>query len=81
MIAYRPLGRGILAKPGNKALDEVAEKYGKSHAQVALNWLISQENVVAIPKSSNPVHLLDIVGAVGWELGLEDSIRLSQAFI
>ncbi len=81
MIAYRPLGRGILAKPGNKALDEVAEKYGKSQAQVALNWLISQEKVVAIPKSSNPVHLLDIVGAVGWELGLEDSIRLSQGFI
>jgi len=81
LIAYRPLGRGILAKPGNKVLDEVAEKYGKSQVQVALNWLISQENVVAIPKSSNPVHLLDIVGAVGWELGLEDSIRLSQGFI
>ena len=81
LIAYRPLGRGILAKPGNKALDEVAEKYEKSHAQVALNWLISQDNVVAIPKSSNPVHLLDIVGAVGWELGLEDSIRLSHAFV
>ncbi len=81
LVAYRPLGRGILAKPGNKVLDEIAEKYGKSQAQVALNWLVSQENVVAIPKSSNPVHLLDIVGAVGWELSLEDSIRLSQGFI
>jgi diketogulonate reductase-like aldo/keto reductase len=48
---------------------------------VALNWLVSQKNVVAIPKTSNPVHLLDIVGAVGWEIGLEDSIRLSQGFI
>ena len=80
LIAYRPLGGGILAKPGNNVLDEVAEKYGKSQAQVALNWLISQEKVVAIPKTSNPVHLLDIVGAVGWELGLEDSIRLSHGF-
>lgn len=81
LIAYRPLGRGILVRPGNNVLDEVAEKYGKSQTQVALNWLISQDNVVAIPKSSNPVHLLDLAGAVGWELGLEDSIRLSQAFI
>jgi len=81
LIAYSPLGKGILAKPGNKVLDELAEKYDKSQAQVALNWLISQENVVAIPKTSNPVHLLDIVGAVGWEIGLEDSLRLSQGFI
>ncbi|MCK4400438.1 aldo/keto reductase, partial [Candidatus Bathyarchaeota archaeon] len=58
-----------------------AENYEKSPAQVALNWLISQENVVAIPKTSNPVHLLDIVGAVGWEMGLEDSLRLSHGFI
>ena len=81
LIAYRPLGKGILAKPGNKVLDELAEKYDKSQAQVALNWLISQENVVAIPKTSNPVHLLDIVGAVGWEIGLKDSLRLSHGFI
>ena len=80
LIAYRPLGGGILAKPGNNVLDEVAEKYGKSQAQVALNWLISQDNVLAIPKTSNPVHLLDIVGTIGWELGLEDSIRLSHGF-
>ena len=81
LIAYSPLGRGILAKPGNKVLDELAEKYDKSQVQVALNWLISQENVLAIPKTSNPVHLLDIVGAVGWEMGLEDSLRLSYGFI
>jgi diketogulonate reductase-like aldo/keto reductase len=81
LIAYSPLGKGILAKPGNKVLDELAEKYDKSQAQVALNWLISQENVVAIPKTSNPVHLLDIVGSVGWGMGLEDSLRLSYGFI
>ncbi len=80
LIAYSPLGKGMLAKPGNKVLDELADKYGKSQAQVALNWLVSQENVVAIPKSSNPVHLLDVVGAVGWEIGLEDSLRLSHGF-
>jgi len=81
LIAYSPLGRGALSREGNRVLDEVAARYGKSRAQVALNWLVSQDNVVAIPKSSNPVHLLDIVGAVGWRLSVEDSLTLADAFI
>ena len=81
LIAYSPLGKGALTRPGNKVMDEVAERYGKTRAQVALNWLISQENVVAIPKSSNPVHLLDMVGALGWRLRVGDSLALGDAFI
>jgi diketogulonate reductase-like aldo/keto reductase len=81
LIAYRPLGRGSLLQNDNKVLVEIAEKYKKSLAQVALNWLITQENVVAIPKSSNPIHLLDIMGAVGWEMSIEDSLTLSDSFI
>jgi len=81
LIAYSPLGKGSLSKPGNRVLDELAQRYQKTQTQVALNWLITQENVVAIPKSSNPVHLLDLVGAVGWRLRLEDALTLSDAFI
>jgi len=81
LIAYSPLGKGALSRPGNRVLDEVAERYKKTQAQVALNWLITQGNVVAIPKSSNPVHLLDIMGAVGWRLNLADTLTLADAFI
>jgi diketogulonate reductase-like aldo/keto reductase len=81
LIAYSPLGKGALTRPGNRTMDEVAERYGKTRAQVALNWLIAQENVVAIPKSSNPVHLLDMMGALGWRLSVEDSLVLGDAFI
>ncbi|MCW4035666.1 MAG: aldo/keto reductase [Candidatus Bathyarchaeota archaeon] len=80
LIAYTPLAKGRLARPGNDVLDELAEKYGKSHAQVSLNWLLGQERVVAIPKASNPRHLRDNVGAVGWRLSKEDSERLAGAF-
>ena len=80
LISYTPLARGKLARPGNTVLDELAEKYGKTHAQVSLNWLISQENVVAIPKASNPVHLRDNLGAVGWMLDKEDRQRLAVAY-
>jgi diketogulonate reductase-like aldo/keto reductase len=81
LISYSPLARGQLAKPGNKVLDNLAKKYEKSRVQVALNWLIRQENVVAIPKSSNPVHLLDIVGATDWEMMAEDSFNLADSFV
>lgn len=80
LVSYTPLARGKLARPGNMVLDELAEKYGKTQAQVSLNWLISQENVVAIPKASNPVHLRDNLGAVGWMLDNEDWRRLAVSF-
>ena len=63
-VSYRPLVKGILAKPGHPVLDELAKQYKKTHAQVALNWLINQNGVVAIPKSANPVHLEENIGAV-----------------
>ena len=80
LIAYTPLDKGRLARPGRAILDELAEKYGKTQAQVSLNWLISQENVVAIPKASNPAHLRDNVGAVGWRLSFNDWQRLKGSF-
>ncbi|MCW4051128.1 MAG: aldo/keto reductase [Candidatus Bathyarchaeota archaeon] len=81
LIAYSPLAKGRLARKGSTVLDQIAEKYQKSPAQVALNWLIAQENVVAIPKSSNPIHILELMGAVDWELSLEDSLSLADSFI
>jgi diketogulonate reductase-like aldo/keto reductase len=81
LIAYSPLGKGVLSRLGNKVLDEMAKRYDKTQAQVALNWLISQGNVVAIPKSSNPVHLLDIVGALDWRLKMDDALTLADAFV
>lgn len=81
LIAYTPIAKGRLALPGNEVLDVLAEKYGKTQAQVSLNWLIGQEKVVAIPKASNPRHLQDNVGAVGWRMSEEDSERLARAFV
>lgn len=81
LVSYRPLARGSLTRPGYQVLDEMAELYGKSRAQVALNWLMGQEGVVAIPKSSNPIHLLDNMGALGWRMEPEDARRLARSFL
>lgn len=78
LIAYTPLAKGRLARPGIPILDEMAERYGKTQGQVALNWLISQEWVVAIPKASKIEHLRENAGAVGWRLKPEDWRRLGE---
>ncbi|MFP3950775.1 MAG: aldo/keto reductase [Candidatus Bathyarchaeia archaeon] len=80
LIAYRPIARGELAKPGYDALDDVAERYDKTQAQIALNWLKSQENVIAIPKSSDKAHIREITGSVGWSLSEDDRTKLENYF-
>lgn len=70
LIAYTPLEKGSLA--GNECLKGIGKSYGKSAAQVALNYLIWEENVVAIPKAGNRRHLEENFGAMGWRLKSED---------
>jgi len=52
----------------HKLLKEIGEAHGKTPAQVALNWLIRKENVVAIPGAKRPVDVEDNAGATGWQL-------------
>ncbi len=53
-VAYCPLGRGRLFN--DKVLAEIAAKRGRTVAQIALRWLM-QQNVAAIPRSSNPERI------------------------
>lgn len=55
VTAYSPLGQGKLV--AHPLLVEIGKKYGKSASQIALRWLIEQEQVVAIPKASSREHL------------------------
>jgi len=84
VIAYTPLGRGRILSRGRdragKTLDEVASKYSRTRAQVALNWLIAKEVVVAIPKAANLEHVKENAGAVGWKLSSEDEQLINGAF-
>lgn len=78
LTAYQPLARGKLTKPGFDLLDELAKKYSKTQAQIALNWLISKPNVVVIPKSSNIEHLKENLGAIGWKMEKKDIELLNK---
>lgn len=78
LLAYFPLGHGKLASNG--ALSSAGQKYGKSAPQVALNWLLSQENVFPIPRASSAAHVLENIGAAGWRMSDEDRAQLERTF-
>ena len=54
VTAYSPLAEGRLAT--DEQLAAIGDRYGKSAAQVAVRWLLQQENVVTIPKTVTPEH-------------------------
>ncbi len=74
--AWRPL-RGVEACP---LTDELCRKYGATLPQLALSWLISQENVTAITAMKNPAHIPDDLKAVGIRLSEPDIERLRAEF-
>ncbi|QQS20076.1 aldo/keto reductase [Candidatus Saccharibacteria bacterium] len=78
VTAWGPLSKGTLEEAA--LLHEMAKKYQKTPYQVALNWLITQTNVITIPKTSSPKHLDENLGALGWELSQGDWQRLADDF-
>jgi len=80
LIAWRPLGKGEQAQQGTSVVDELCEKYGKTPAQIAINWLVAQENVVTLAKTSNHEHFEENLGALGWNMEANDVERLRQEY-
>lgn len=87
VVAYTPLDSGALAdKPllrgreGVRVLESLAAEVGKTKAQVALNWCLSRDNVIAIPKANRMEHVEENCGASGWMLSSEQVRMLDEAF-
>ncbi len=60
-------------------LASIANVHNKTPAQVALNWLISKPNVVAIPGAKKSEHVVDSAGAVDWRLTESEVEKLDLA--
>ena len=56
--AWYPLGHGDKALIEEPVFSRLAQKYGKSNAQIILRWHIQSGNIV-IPGSKNPAHIKD----------------------
>ncbi len=71
IVAFSPLGSGLSnlrASDPEGVLPRVASMVGKSEAQVALNWLTSKENVIALTRASTVERVLENLSASGWRL-------------
>lgn len=82
LIAYSPLdkGRNAVGDARNVVLTRLSKKYEKTTSQIALGWLISKSNVMAIPASSNPKHLEENAMVMRLELEKCDLDEIDEAF-
>jgi len=64
----------------SELVKEIASKYGKTPAQVALNWLLGySDTIIPIPGAKSPDQARENAGAAGWRLSYEDWRRLDEA--
>lgn len=77
ILAYRPL---LYSTAKKAVLDRLAQKYGKTVHQIILNWLISHNSVVPIPKTLNIEHARQNAQAADFHLDAADKINLDEAF-
>jgi diketogulonate reductase-like aldo/keto reductase len=79
VIAYSPLAKGEFSGPGLKGVAGVARALGKTPAQIMLNWLIGQPQVIAIPKTDRVERVDEAVGAIGWTMSPEERAALTNS--
>lgn len=67
--SWSPLSQGGVAK--EKAIVDLARKYGKSPAQVTLRWHL-QHGLLVIPKSVTPARIRENIDVFDFELSVAD---------
>jgi diketogulonate reductase-like aldo/keto reductase len=77
-MAYCPIDQGTLAQ--SAALQPLAQRLGATPAQIALAWLLSRGDVIAIPKAVQERHLRDNFAAGGIELDAAARAELDTLF-
>jgi 2,5-diketo-D-gluconate reductase A len=74
--AWSPIGKG-----GDLLQDErvtaLAEKYGKSPAQIVLRWHI-QQDIIVFPKSVTPSRIRENIEVFDFELGPDDIATIDE---
>jgi len=75
LTAYCPLARGKVVD--DPTLAEIGKAHGKSAGQVALRWLVQQEAVIAIPRSSSEKRIEENLDVFDFALNDAEMARIS----
>ena len=78
IMAYSPVEQRAFVD--NSQLSNIATKYNASTTQIALSWLLHQDNVISIPKATNPQHIKENRAAIDLKLTAEDLQELDRSF-
>lgn len=77
-MAYSPVGQGELGQDGRLA--EIGRRHGASAAQIALAWVLRQDDVIAIPKAVRPQHVRENRAAVDITLSPDDLAAIDALY-
>lgn len=78
LMAYSPIEQARLLR--NPVLCGIAAAHDISPLHAALGWVISNDDVIAIPRTGNPAHLLELLQAAERPLHRELLDALNTAF-
>jgi diketogulonate reductase-like aldo/keto reductase len=73
--AYSPLVR--TKRFDDPKLLSLTKKYGKTPAQILIRWAL-QENIIVIPKSSNPLRIKENANVFDFEISNEDMALINN---
>ena len=78
MIAFQPLRRGFLVGLEDPMVKQLAEKYGKTQAQILLNWLAHKSEFMFLVKATKGSHINENVAALSWKMDKNDYTKLDR---
>jgi diketogulonate reductase-like aldo/keto reductase len=78
IMAHSPVDQGRILR--NRALASIAARHGASPAQIALAWLLSQKDLMVIPKATDLQHVRENRAALDIALSKADLAELDRAF-
>ena len=78
IMAYSPVEQRAFVS--DSKLDNIAKAHQVTPTQIALSWLLHQDNVISIPKAVNPEHVRENRAALDLKLTQEELQELDRAF-
>ena len=78
IMAYSPIEQRAFVN--DSKLNNIAAKHNATSTQIALSWLLHQDNIISIPKATNPNHVQENRAALDIKLTEEDLQQLDRAY-
>jgi len=73
--AYSPLGRGAVLD--NPIVQQIARSHGRTPGQIVLRWLVQQQGIITIPRSTNPQRIRENLAIFDFSLTDSEMTSLS----